>query len=107
MPPIPRNFASLDLYPQLTWWDADAEPDRDGPYVVEDGAIVDKLGGLLYDADTIADLSPAARQRLAEIHSLDVDLEWEGSLAENIWGAWDILIAEGLMPEEQPDANRV
>jgi len=64
-------------------------------YHVEDGAIVNERGGVLYESDSIRDLSDAARVRLALLHTQHPDLSWEGDgVAE---GAWDILIREGLM----------
>lgn len=62
-------------------------------YKVVRGAIVGEDGGLLYESDTLRGLSHEARTRLAEIHSEDQQIDWEG--------ASEILIAEGHMREDQ------
>ena len=61
------------------------------------GAIVDSHGGVIYDCDAVADLTPQARQRIAELLTEDFSLEWEGSTEKNRRGVWDILIEEGLI----------
>lgn len=61
------------------------------------GSIVDERGGILYEPDSIKDLSLVAKIRLAQLHSIYPDLQWEGSIAEQRKGAWDFLIEEGLM----------
>lgn len=62
--------------------------------VLEDGSIGDDYG-ILYDGDSLIELSDAARARLAELHNANADLHWEGSAGRK--GAWDILREEGLM----------
>jgi len=61
--------------------------------VLKSGAIVDAYGGLLYDSESLEGFSPAAQKRLAQLHTQDPDLTWEGS--ETQQGAWSILKAEG------------
>jgi hypothetical protein len=72
------------------------KPSKDQLHVTSAGSIVDQHGGVLYDADSISDLSDAAKQRLAELHLLDPDLEWEGCAGR--LGAGDYLLREGLLP---------
>lgn len=67
---------------------------------MESGAIIDQRGYVLYDAASIKNLSLPAKVRLAQLHSIHPDLAWEGSIAEGRQGAWDILLAEGLMESE-------
>lgn len=62
---------------------------KDRLHVNRDGSIVDALGGVLYDAQDISDLSRAARKRLAEIHTEDPDADWDK--------AEQILEREGLL----------
>ena len=64
-------------------------------HVSDCGSIVDQYGAILYEEFAISDLGPAARRRLAELHTVDEELEWEGDGTR--LGAWDILINEGLM----------
>lgn len=60
--------------------------------VLEEGGIGDDFG-ILYDADAIEDLSPAAAWRLAELHNADPSLQWEGDRTSGRLGAQDILRA--------------
>ena len=78
------------------------KPSQDQLHVTPAGSIVDQHGGVLYDADSISDLSDAAKQRLAELHMLDPDLEWEG--CDGRLGAGDYLLREGLLPPP-PDSQ--
>lgn len=55
------------------------------------GSIVAEGGGILYDAQDIADLSRKARKRLAAIHTADQNIDWEH--------ASEILEREGLITE--------
>lgn len=71
-------------------------------YHVEDGAIVDRYGAIMYDSCSLNGLSPDARFRLAHLHTVDPDLDWEHAEA--------LLIAEGLITSQpragqQPDAT--
>ena len=72
------------------------KPSKDHLQVTPAGSIVDQQGGVLYDADSISDLSAAAKQRLAELHTLYPGLEWEGQAGQ--LGADDYLLREGLLP---------
>ncbi len=71
------------------------KPSRDRLHVTPAGSIVDQHGGALYDADSISDLTAAAKQRLAELHMLYPDLEWEGQAGQ--LGAGDYLLREGWL----------
>lgn len=76
-------------------------PESSEKYVVKNGSIVGQTSGdLLYERHSIEGLSSAAKKRLAELHSQDDSLEWEGDSATGRKGAWDILIEEGLMKED-------
>lgn len=46
-------------------------------YHVDGACIVDKLGAILYDI--LEDMPERTRQRLAELHSQDDTLDWEGA----------------------------
>lgn len=61
------------------------------------GSIVDRHGAVLYESDCISDLSPEAKDRLAQLHAENPELEWEGDGIHR--GAWEILMMEGLMPD--------
>lgn len=66
-------------------------------HVSKNGAIVDKHGCVLYEAFCTEDMSPECRARLAQLHSENDELEWEGNTKTGVEGAWDILIREGLI----------
>ena len=59
----------------------------------EEVCIVDQFGGLLYEDESLRDMSIAARRRLAALHTKDAGMDWEH--------ARDILIAEGLYIEKE------
>jgi hypothetical protein len=63
-------------------------------YELIDGGIADG-GGILYDAHTISDLTPAAKDRLVELCNHPDYAGWE-------WAA-RFLIAEGLYTESEAD----
>lgn len=58
-------------------------------FVNEHGSIECVGGGLLYPAESLEGLAPDARRHLAEIHSNDAEIDWEG--------AREILIRDGFM----------
>jgi hypothetical protein len=86
---LKREPTFEELYPEIA---------GDVYQVSAGGSIVDRHGAVLYEADSIRDLSPAAKQRLAELHTAHPELEWEGC-GDQI-GASDILRQEGLLPDE-------
>ncbi len=60
---------------------------------VSGGAIVDRQGAVLYDSDSIRDLTPRARRRLAALHTQHADdqgFDWEHAEV--------ILVREKLLP---------
>ena len=68
--------------------------------VNEAGGIENELGDILYDPGIIADLSQDAKIRLAQLHTADQFLAWYSD--EGQPGAREILIKEGLIPDELP-----
>lgn len=86
---LKREPTFEELYPDVV---------SDSLQVTAEGSIVDRHGAVLYDAEAIRDLSPAARRRLAELHAAQPDLEWEG--CGDQLGASDILQREGLLPPD-------
>lgn len=66
-----------------------------GVYAVDaDGGISDAVG-VLYEPDGLAGLSPAAKQRLAHLHTAIPSLQWAPS--DGRMGAAELLAREGLL----------
>ncbi len=86
---LKREPTFEELYPEIA---------GDVYRVSAEGGIVDRYGAELYEAEAIRDLSPAAKRRLAELHTVQPELEWEGS--GDLAGASDILKREGLLLDE-------
>jgi hypothetical protein len=72
--------------PRMTW---NCRTRKQSQFHIRQGAIVDGFGAVLYFAEEIADLSDAAKVRLAEIHTQDETADWEK--------ANQILECEGLL----------
>ena len=75
--------------------ESDASDRRNRAYYVSDEGGIVSDDGVLYDVESLIGLSAAARTRLAELHTADPDLEWEGPA-----GAWEMLKKEGLCDAE-------
>lgn len=77
-----------------------SDKERDRYHVTKEGSVADEYGGILYDADSLIGIDRAGRERLAELHTENPGLEWEGTA--DVDGAWDILVREGhLKGDEQ------
>jgi hypothetical protein len=56
---------------------------------VEDGAIVDGFGAIVYDSEVLEDVTPECRQRLADLVTEHPDWDW--------MAASRVLVEEGLL----------